>query len=56
MPIEIRELIIRTAISSVQGGDPGSMKERDFQLLRQQLLEECRRIVSENTKKTDTRR
>jgi hypothetical protein len=56
MPVEIRELIIRTEISSASGNQPGSMKEQDFNLLKKQLLEECRRIISGNAKKSDYKR
>jgi len=56
MPIEIRELIIKTEISSATANSSGGVKEKDFQLLKKQLLEECRRIISENTKKSDDKR
>ena len=56
MPIEIRELIIKTEISSVSGNSSGGVKEKDFVQLKKQLLEECRRIISENTRSSDHKR
>ena len=51
MPVEIRELIIKTAISSADNNARGRVAEKDLNILKKQLLEECRRIISENTKR-----
>lgn len=56
MPIEIRELIIKTEISSTSGRHSGGVKEKELNLLKKQLLEECKRIISENTKRSDYKR
>lgn len=50
MPIEIRELIIKTEIASVNSQQQG-LQEQDLGLLKKQLLEECKRMVMENTRK-----
>jgi hypothetical protein len=56
MPIEIREIIIRTEISTAERHHGNGIKEKDINILKKQLLEECRRIISENTKKTSYKR
>ena len=50
MPVEIRELIIKTSISA---GNNASAKvmEKDLNTLKKQLLEECKKIILENTRK-----
>jgi Family of unknown function (DUF5908) len=52
MPIEIRELIIRTEISSRDKTDDTPIKEAEMYLLKKQLLEECKRLIAEKTKRT----
>ena len=55
MPIEIRELIIKTEISSASGYHSGGVKEKELNLLKKQLLAACKQIISENLKKRDKR-
>ena len=50
MPIEIRELIIKTEIASANSHST-AVQEQDLSLLKKQLLEECKRIIVENTKR-----
>ena len=53
MPVEIREIIIRTEISSFK--KDGS--ERELELMKKKLLEECRKIiVGANLKKRNIKR
>jgi hypothetical protein len=56
MPIEIREIIIRTDISVNSRNKSEGIKEKDISLLRKQLLEECKRLISGNTKRTGYKR
>ncbi|NHN24931.1 hypothetical protein FIA58_004500 [Flavobacterium jejuense] len=56
MPIEIRELIIKTEISSRDSFIDNSVKETEIHLLKKQLLEECRRMIAEKTKKNSYKR
>ena len=52
MPIEIRELIIKTEISSRDKSDDAPIKEAEMYVLKKQLLEECKRMIVEKTKKS----
>lgn len=56
MPIEIRELIIKTEITSAGNNPQVILKEKDLQALKKQMLEECRRIVSEQMKEKTNKR
>lgn len=56
MPIEIRELIIKTEISSRNKVNDVSIKETEFYHLKKQLLEECKRMITEKTKKNSYKR
>ncbi|MEO8533703.1 MAG: DUF5908 family protein [Flavobacterium sp.] len=47
MPIEIRELIIKTEIVSTNTRNSAVAKEKELSLLRKQLLEECKRLIAE---------
>ena len=51
MPIEIREIIIKTEIRTVVQDRRIIKKKEDFQVMRKQLLQECKRIIFEQTKK-----
>ncbi|MBI3134485.1 MAG: hypothetical protein HYZ14_07380 [Bacteroidetes bacterium] len=56
MPVEIRELIIKTEISSGGKNASGGIKPSEINALKKQLLEECRRIILEKTKKNSYKR
>jgi hypothetical protein len=47
MPVEIRELIIKTQIVSTNTKNSSLAKEKELSLLRKQLLEECKRMIVE---------
>ncbi|WP_394775604.1 DUF5908 family protein [Flavobacterium sp.] len=47
MPIEIRELIIKTEIVSTNAKNSAIAKEKEISILRKQLLEECKRLIAE---------
>ena len=55
MPVEIRELIIKTEIRT-EAEKTSSLNTNDFTALREEVLEMCKRILSEKIKKTNYRR
>ena len=50
MPIEIRELVIKTEISSITKETALGIGAKEFETLKTQLLEECKRIIATKTK------
>jgi hypothetical protein len=56
MPIEIRELIIKTEISSTAKNVGSEIGTKELETLKTQLLEECKRIITANTKKNTYKR
>ena len=56
MPVEIKELIIKTEISSSTGNRLMGAKDKQLDKLRKQILEECKRIISSAAKKDTSRR
>jgi hypothetical protein len=56
MPIEIRELIIRTEVT-VSGKNQGiHLKETELLHIKKQLLAACKKIILENEKKKNYKR
>lgn len=49
MPIEIRELIIKTEIVTTNTKNNSVVKEKELSLLRKQVLEECKRLIAEKS-------
>ena len=57
MPIEIRELIIKTEIfTKKEVSNLNAITHKDLAKLRIQLLEECKRIITDKTKKNNNKR
>ncbi len=57
MPVEIRELVIKTEIKSGEDYRPASqITHLDLQQLKVELLEDCKRILSNANKKTNYKR
>lgn len=56
MPIEIRELIIKTEIVSNNTKNLAVAKEKELSLLRKQLLEECKRLIAEKNQENSYKR
>ena len=56
MPIEIREIIIKTEISATDRQNGTAIKESELIALKKQLFEECKRIIQENGKKHSYKR
>lgn len=56
MPIEIRELVIKTTITTGGTGNNFLTDEKELAHLKKQLLEECKRLIKEHTKKRNIKR
>jgi hypothetical protein len=56
MPIEIRELVIRTEIVTNNTKNLASAKEKELSVLRKQLLEECKRLIAEKNQENSYKR
>ncbi|MBL0358420.1 MAG: hypothetical protein IPP72_16860 [Chitinophagaceae bacterium] len=56
MPIEIRELVIKTEV--IIGGTKRNFfpDEKELAQIKRHLLEECRRFIKENSKKRNIKR
>ncbi|MFT5890105.1 MAG: hypothetical protein ACI9Y7_000194 [Dokdonia sp.] len=53
MPIEIRELIIKTEIrTTIDSNVTKEIQEEDISALKLQLLESCKRMISDQNRKT----
>lgn len=51
MPIEIRELIIKTEVQIGITNESSKLIEEDLSVLKKQLLTECKRILIEASKR-----
>jgi len=56
MPIEIREIIIKTDISTSNKNLVKEIKEKEVAAMKKQILDECKRMIAMNTKKTGHKR
>ncbi len=56
MPVEIREIIIKTEIFTTDRNYSAGIKEEDLHSLKKLLLEECKRIITERTNKNSYKR
>ena len=55
MPVEIKEIVIKTTIHSNQPDNKGR-QANDWSEMRREILESCRRMISEQNKKTKYKR
>ncbi|WP_159439320.1 DUF5908 family protein [Tenacibaculum agarivorans] len=55
MPVEIRELIIKTEIKTAVD-QINTVNEVDLSVFKEEVLEMCKRMLSEGIKKTSYRR
>ncbi|MEE4000446.1 DUF5908 family protein [Tenacibaculum sp. FZY0031] len=55
MPVEIRELVIKTQIIT-EKEQSTSFEEQDFNVLKEELMEMCKRMLTEGVRKTNYRR
>lgn len=51
MPIEIREVNIKTNVVSSSDSGNSMMNERELSRFREQLLEECKKLIQSKTNK-----
>jgi hypothetical protein len=56
MPVEIRELIIKTEVRSVEQINQDKVTLNDLLELKSELLMLCKRMISEQTKKSNFKR
>jgi len=56
MPIEIREIIIKTEISASGHNHHAGIREKDLNALKKQLFEECKKIISGSTTRNTYKR
>ena len=56
MPIEIREITIRTEVRTTAFQREELKEERDLQRMREQLLEECKKLILGRTKRKNYKR
>jgi hypothetical protein len=56
MPVEIRELIIRTEISGTGRNTQPGVKEKDLTLMKKRLLDECKRMIAANMNRDSYKR
>jgi hypothetical protein len=53
MPVEIRELMIKTTIVSKPNSVSGNLQSAELVALKKQMLQECIRLVQERHSKTN---
>lgn len=56
MPIEIRELIIKTEVRTANSVTSTAIRDHDLSMLKDQLLDSCKRMIQEQTKRTNYKR
>jgi len=56
MPVEIREITIKTDISTGSRERSGVVNQKELEKLKQQLRDECMRLIAANTKKAGYKR
>jgi len=56
MPIEIREIIIKTEVRQGVPNNNLLTQKEDLNKLRNQLLQECKKMIKSNLKKNSNRR
>ena len=50
MPIEIREIIIKTEITTGERRNQDVINEKDLDLLRKKILDECKELIARGQK------
>jgi hypothetical protein len=56
MPVEIRELIIKTEVRSVEQNENNVFRHEDITELKSELLSACKRMILEQTKRSNFKR
>lgn len=60
MPVEIRELVIKTTVVAASDGQPGqataAINPQDLQQLRREIMQACTRQIQEQLKRKQAER
>ena len=56
MPVEIRELIIKTEVMSAEQQQHTSIGQKELAEMKTHILKTCKRMILEQTKKTSFKR
>jgi len=56
MPVEIRELIIKTNVISNSHHAPAQLRQEELQALKKQIMEECLKVLHDRSKKSNLER
>ncbi|WP_296382172.1 DUF5908 family protein [Winogradskyella sp.] len=51
MPVEIREVVIKTELESQNNEDSKIVNHEDLNQMRNQIMEECRKIIKKEIQK-----
>lgn len=56
MPIEIREIVIKTDVKTANGKNQSRMSISDLDVLKKKVLIECKQLLIEQTKRKTNKR
>lgn len=56
MPVEIREIVIKTVIRSTDAPGNAERSEVETNALKQELLDACKRMINQNVKRVSYKR
>lgn len=56
MPVEIREITIKTQIVAGGNSSSGHIREKELNALRKRILDECRTLISNSAKRKNYKR
>jgi len=56
MPVEIREIIIKTEITTGRRNSSTGSRDKELNLIKKQLLEEFKRMITLTTKRSSYKR
>ncbi len=56
MPVEIREIVIKTTIQSRDTGSSSNLDDYNLGKIKREVLESCRKLLEENQKRVKYKR
>jgi hypothetical protein len=56
MPVEIREIVIKTVIQSNENSPKKGFTNERLQTVKRELMEECKRLINQNNKNNRKKR
>lgn len=56
MPVEIKELVIRTEVKSIEQQVYSDVQKKDLADLKADIMKACKRMITEQTRKTSFKR